>query len=261
MVEERAVTDIAMTLLRRLSHGRVQVALFTQNEEANTGADFELVLIRDGHYLSYLIQAKALKPDQKKEGYPALGEKLGGVKQYDRLLNACAPGQRWEGHGALHVFYNSDLLRSQATWPGDRCLLHAADHPARGITAVPTSDLVAQVENGRRSYRYDRIAPACWPWWCFFCCSATSLGELAMRTAGGRPPGRGPVQPVAPTDHNGGERRSRLPEIRDLDEAPDYVQLAVSSEGRRRILPLEDAQARPASAAVVTVELDANTND
>jgi hypothetical protein len=75
MIEERAVTDLAMTIVRRMSPGQADVVLFTQGNEATTGADFELVVFDGaGNYLAYLVQAKALKADGPKEGYPALGE-------------------------------------------------------------------------------------------------------------------------------------------------------------------------------------------
>ena len=161
MIEERAVTDIAMTIVRRLSPGQADVVLFTQGDEASTGADFELLVFDSaGKYIAYLVQAKAMKAGGAKEGYPALGERDGAVMQFDKLLAACGPGGPWAGHGALHLFYNGELLQSAAIWPTDRCVhASAADQAARGITVAPTTDIAAALDAGRRSYRYDRIAP------------------------------------------------------------------------------------------------------
>ncbi len=240
-IDERAVTDVAMTIVRRISPGEADVFLFTQSQEALTGADFELLVFQGGSYIAYLVQAKAMKADQAKEGYPALGERDGKTLQFDKLLACCAPGGRLADHGALHVFYNGELLKSRANWPDDCCEHSAAlDQAARGITIAPTADIAWVVDADRRSYRYDRVAPVCWPWWCFFCCGRPGLADLAKRSAGhsdGEPPGTAP---------DGGEpARSgpRPPTIREVANAPEYVRAARGQEGRRRVIELsEEAQ-------------------
>lgn len=248
MIDERAVTDVAMTIVRRMSPGEANVVLFTQGQEAETGADFELLVIDGGSYAAYLVQAKAMKADGDKEGYPALGERDGGVMQFDKLLAACGPTGAWAGHGALHIFYNGELLKTGGTWPNDRCL-HASglDEAARGITVAPTADIAAAVDAGRRSYRYDRIAPECWPWWCFFCCNRIGLGDLVQRSAGRR-------RSDPPADIVGNDYGPRPPVIRQVADAPQYVSAARSQEGRRRLIELPDDASSPAASTIVVLE-------
>ena len=250
MIEERAVTDVAMTIVRRMSPGEADVVLFTQGDEAASGADLEL-LVFDGHggYIAYLVQAKAMKADGAKEGYPALGERDGTVMQFDKLLAACGPAGRWSGHGALHIFYNAKLLKTGAVWPNDRCH-HASslDEAARGITVAPTADIAAAIDAGRRSYRYDRIAPECWPWWCFFCCNQKGPGDLVQRSTGRR---RGGPE----SDAVGSEYRPRPPVSRTVSDAPQYVRAARGREGRRRLVELSDEEERPAASTVIALGL------
>ena len=257
MIEERAVTDIAMTIVRRLSPGQADVVLFTQGDEARTGADFELLIFDSaGRYIAYLVQAKALKAGGAKEGYPTLGERDGAVMQFDKLLDACGPRGPWAGHGALHLFYNGELLQSAATWPTDRCVhASATDQAARGITVAPTTDIAAAVDAGRRSYRYDRIALECWPWWCFFCCNWPGLEDLVARSTGGR---RGETRiPDGSIDPR--RRGPRRPMVRNVHDAPRYVHLARRQEGRRRLVKLPEDADPPAASTVIALELTTGT--
>jgi hypothetical protein len=255
MIEERAVTDLAMTIVRRMSPGEADVVLFTQGDEAATGADVELLVFDGaGKYVAYLVQAKAMKPDRSKEGYPALGERDGTLLQFQKLLATCGPGGSWTGHGALHVFYNGELLRSGTLWPDDRCRHpSASDQAARGITVAPTADIAAAVDAGRRSYRYDRIAPECWPWWCFFCCDREGLGDLVQRR-GGRSRG-GPSGAATGTD-DGSRGGPRHPIIRDVADAPEYVRAARGHEGRRGVVELPAEAQPPAASTVVALTLN-----
>jgi len=255
MIDERAVTDVAMTVVRRMSPGTADVVVFTQGQEAITGADFELLVFDGaGHYVAYLVQAKAIKADGSKEGYPALGKRNGKQFQYEKLLEACGPGTPWTGHGALHVFYNGELLKSKADWPNDRCQQEsAADQAARGITVAPTADIAAAVAARRRSYRYDRIAPVCWPWWCFFCCTRQGLGDLARRS-GGRSRGEQSDEPTGRDDRPSGG--ASQPIIREVGEAPLYVRLAGSGDGGRRVVELPAEAQPPAAATVVALTLN-----
>lgn len=256
MIEERAITDVAMLLVRRMSPGEADVTLFTQGQEATTGADFELLIYDEiGSYVGFLVQAKGLKPNGSKEGYPALGERDGAVMQYEKLLAACGPGTEYPDHGALHVFYNGELLESAQSWPDDQCAHPASDdEPARGITIAPTSDIAAAIESGRRSYRYDRIAPECWPWWCFFCCAGGGLANLAQRSSGRRTDHSGGTDAGGPDDGTPG-RRSRIPKVKGVDDAPDYVRAARRREGRHRIVELPVDGQRPAASTVVVLEI------
>jgi len=248
-MDERAVTDVAMTIVRRMSPAEADMVLFTQGDEAASGADFELLVYDDaGGYIAYLVQAKAMKADGAKEGYPALGERDGTEMQFDKLLAACGPAGQWSGHGALHVFYNAELLKTGAIWPNDRCQ-HASslDQAARGITVAPTADIAVAVNAGRRSYRYDRIAPECWPWWCFFCCNRKGLRDLVQRSTGRHR--NGPESDVGGSDY-----RPRPPAPRPVTDAPQYVRDARGHEGRRRLIELAEDEKRPAASTVIALE-------
>lgn len=45
MIEERTVTDVATTTIRRMSSGEADIGLFTQGDEAASGADFALLVL------------------------------------------------------------------------------------------------------------------------------------------------------------------------------------------------------------------------
>ena len=242
-VEERAFTDVALTAIEGFGGGGAAVELFPASLEATTGADFELqVFDGAGRRVSFLVQAKALKLDQPTEGYPRLGDDspLGG-KQYARLLAACAAGGSYAGSAPLHVFYNGALVQSASAWPPDQCGSAAPlDEQARGITVARTEVVVAEITTPPVSYRVTRVAPVCWPLWCFFCCGITTLEDLAARTAtlpGGTAPALEP------------------PVIEGADEVPPYARAARDPSPRGEVTE-QPPEPLPPARTVVSLDLE-----
>lgn len=61
-LDERVVTDTALTAVERLSGGRLQVVLFSQSDEAATGGDVEILVVDAAtrRYVQLLVQAKMM---------------------------------------------------------------------------------------------------------------------------------------------------------------------------------------------------------
>lgn len=61
-LDERVVTDTALTTVERLSGGRLQVVLFSQSDEAATGGDVEILVVDAAtrRYVQLLVQAKMM---------------------------------------------------------------------------------------------------------------------------------------------------------------------------------------------------------
>jgi hypothetical protein len=279
-VDERAVTDVAMTALEAFSGGAAGVTLFTIGQEATTGADFELqVFDASGYRLSFLCQGKALKLDQAppgNEGYPALADDSpGGGRQYTQLQVTCDPGGRYPDSAPMHVFYNGALLSSGQPWPDDACGTSGRDEQARGITIAHTKDVDDAIHDGPVSYRVGRIAPVCWPWWCFFCQGSPTLADLAARAGtrplhpGFSPGGAGPPTPPEPAGPR--DRIRKEPIVQPPERQPVYARLARERSRRDRQaetefggrsywerIPISPEEAPPARA-VFTLELDAGS--
>jgi hypothetical protein len=270
-VDERALTDVAMTALEAFSGGAAGVTLFTIGREAITGADFELqVFDAGGRRLSFLVQAKALKMDQARpgtEGYPALGDDSpAGGKQYRQLQRSCSPTGSDPDSAPMHVFYNGALLSSSQAWPVDAAPASTRDEQARGITIAHTKAVDDAIHAGRPSYRVTRIAPVCQPWWSFFCDGAPSLEDLALRATA---PGRGgqPPEVIGPPADE--EPARHAPFVQPPERQPRYAELArrrarreQMAEGEERFLwapvPVAPEEAPPARA-VFTLELPATS--
>jgi hypothetical protein len=248
MIEERAITDVALTIVRRMSPGQADVTLFTQADEAATGADFELLVFDEAdNVLPFLVQAKPMKVLGGAEGYPGLGQTAagsGGQRQYDRLLAACKPDGEFPNHAPLHIFYNGERLATREAWPDDACENasgSATDEPARGITVAHTQTVVEAIESGRRSHRVSRVAPVCWPWWCLFCCRRVDLSDLASRVVRRREPAS--TEPTRPT-------------ILAPQDQPRYAMLARRRDGRKRVIELPRGDPLPGARAVIAIELE-----
>ena len=259
MIEERAITDVAMTILRRMSPGEANVTLYTQAQEGATGADFELLVFDpSGDALQFLVQAKAMRGSAALgEGYPALGQKAAGsttTLQYERLLTACAPGGAKPDHAPLHVFYNARRDYTLAAWPDDRCGAGSGDEPARGIAVAHTADVVDAIEDGVRSYRVPRIAPVCWPWWCFLCCGGGGLTAIADRVVA--MPSAGDPAPLRARGERMERRERTRPRVVPAEELPEYARRARHRGDRFEIVRDLPAEApKPGARRVLTIEL------
>lgn len=247
-LDERAFTDVALTTVEAFSGGIAAVTLFSVGMEAHTGADFELqVLDAAGNRISFLVQAKALKTDNPNEGYPALGDEApggAGIKQYEQLITSCAADGSYAGSAPMHVFYNGQRVRSDQPWPGDACNAQPpVDEEARGITIAHTAAVMDVVTTPPTSYRVGRVAPVCWPWWCFFCCGIINLADLESRTASL------PGQAVS--------SRPLPPAIVPPAQQPAYARIAAERRGTRtpEVVPTPSDVAPPART-VVTFTLD-----
>lgn len=247
-LDERAFTDVALTTVEAFSGDRAAVTLFSVGMEAHTGADFELqILDAAGYRISFLVQAKALKIDNPNEGYPALGDEApdgAGIKQYEQLITSCAADGSYAGSAPMHIFYNGQRVRSYKPWPGDDACNAPPppDEEARGITIAHTAAVRAAVTQSPTSYRVGRVAPVCWPWWCFFCCGITTPADLASRAA------TLPGQAVSSLP---------LPLVVPPARQPVYARIAAERRGTRtpEVVPTPSDVAPPART-VVTFTLD-----
>ncbi|HEY8731338.1 MAG TPA: DUF6615 family protein [Candidatus Limnocylindria bacterium] len=105
--DERAFTDHHLVELSIRHPSEVEAKLFTNSDEALTGADFEMWFGGGHQFVGTLVQAKKLDRDRYGELDHAVGGKSRAPKQIDKLIDTCASGTgRFAGYEPLFLFYN-----------------------------------------------------------------------------------------------------------------------------------------------------------
>lgn len=201
--DERAITDLLfLAIAGSVSGSRALVDL--RSRERRTGADALLVVrYASGAVSSYAAQAKVLashiqgRPQEPAPTphYPELGHvSQGGVRQYDQLLAACAPGGALAGWVPIHLFYNELIAGvSAAAWscpsvfPGDPTEFGVTFARTEDVKVIADSRLALTLRGGGRArFPLALVAPCCRPWLCLLCADR----DGACANTGGRWPPR-----------------------------------------------------------------------
>jgi hypothetical protein len=186
--DERAFTDHHMVELSRRHYPAVQAKLFTNSEEADTGADLELWFHSNGDLLGTLVQAKKLDPQLRYAGLArTVGARAGASRQIDLLVAACTVGAgavaQFVGYEPLYIFYNGPT-RSGTALAADRCANRGVGDRQRGCTVARAGDVRAALDApGGPHEDAGTIARLAWPWQCLLCCPKARQDSLVERVA------------------------------------------------------------------------------
>lgn len=247
--DERSFTDHNMLWLEWQHPLQTTVRLYTQSEEARTGADFEWWLGDGFMYLPLLVQAKRLHDD---DTYASLGYRpRGRHRQIDQLIESSVdglPGARGGRRNYLptYAFYNG---LPAAGLPADSCCGHLADAEQRGVTLANALDVRDAYDErphrARDRASIVRIGPRCFPWGCLFCCPAGGRWGL----------GSWALQRLTQLRNQKVDGPYRLV---DAVELPGYVRSVLQLEGRVEPERFEDDEGAelPATSMVVVTTVE-----
>jgi hypothetical protein len=226
-IGEETLTDINLIDMQYRHPAEVVTEKFSKQMEAQNGADWEWWLIFGGRTLGLRLQAKKLYP----EGMYLSLSGPGPRNQLQALITQALADGLWP----LYCFYNQRNPADPSEWP----LLGSSPIEQMGCGLAGAAAVKAVVVDARRSPTVDNLARHQVPWRNLVCGiggmgSSEGPSDEGPSEDGpfeGGPVAGGPIEGIqARLRELAGDLEGPEPDIRDVAELPEYVQLVRTRE-------------------------------